>query len=124
MCKVLQKSAAALHKPRASGIGDGLLEATVYKGRAFENRRFAEFSFSESLAPGELLACSRNGINMAESPGVLGFQAVKSISPVSSGDTTDSDDLNRTKAAFRGRPLTADSVEKVGFGFHGRKVRV
>ena len=31
---------------------------------------------------------------------------------------------NRPEADAHDRPLPADSVEKVGFGFHGRKVRV
>jgi len=69
-------------EPRASGIGDGVLAVTVYRGRAFENRRFAEFSFSESLALGELLTCSKSGINLPECLGASAFSADLPISEI------------------------------------------
>lgn len=44
LCKEVQQLCTA---PRAGGVGNGLLGTMVYKVCAFENRRFAEFSFSE-----------------------------------------------------------------------------
>ena len=72
-CKEVQRLRTA---PRASQIGGGLLEAAVCKGQSFKNKRFVEFSLSEQLASGELLACSRSGINLPESRGASGFSYI------------------------------------------------
>lgn len=47
VCKVLQRSAAALHNANGELNRGGILEATVYKGRALESRCFVGFSLSE-----------------------------------------------------------------------------
>jgi hypothetical protein len=67
---------------RAKGIGSGFLKATVYKGRALENRHFAEFSFSEWLVSGELSTSTRNNIETPESPGPSGFSVTESIAQI------------------------------------------
>ena len=69
-CKKMQRDCTAALQVVTEEAG---LEATVYKGYAFENVLFSEFSFSERVAPGALWGSIRMDINQPVGRAVHGL---------------------------------------------------